>query len=122
MPILDIEIVASDSTPDLSADLTQSLADATAQVFDSPPGSVWVKLQIIPSAGYAENGGVPKGVHPVFVTVLKSRVLRGSALKDEIAGLTKVVANVLGRPEENIHIIYQANGAGRAAFGGNLVE
>lgn len=122
MPILDIEIVASDSTPYLSADLTQSLADATAQVFDSPPGSVWVKLRIIPSAGYAENGGVPEGVHPVFVTVLKSRVLRGSVLKDEIAGLTKVVANVLGRPEENIHIIYQANGAGRTAFGGNLVE
>ena len=44
MPILDIEIVASDSLPGLPAELTQTLANAVAQVFDLPSESVWVKL------------------------------------------------------------------------------
>jgi len=122
MPILDIEIVASDSTPNLPADLTQSLADAAARVFDSPSGRVWVRLRVMPFASYAENGGVPEGVHPVFVTVLKSRVPTGNALKDEIARLTKSIANLLERPEANVHIFYKPDGAGRVAFGGKLVE
>ncbi|MBN1449625.1 MAG: hypothetical protein JW963_01305 [Anaerolineales bacterium] len=130
MPILDIEIVASDSTLNLPAELTQSLADATARVFDSSPGTVWVKLRVIPSAEYAENGGTPEGVYPVFVTVLKSRaraersrsIQKGSELEDEIARLTQAIAEVLNCPEENVHIIYQPDGAGRVAFGGRLVR
>ncbi|MGB7872760.1 MAG: hypothetical protein WBL25_00140 [Anaerolineales bacterium] len=122
MPILDVEIVASDSSPVLPADLTQSLADAAAGVFGSPPGRVWVKLRVIPFARYAENGGVPEGVHPVFVTVLESRVQEGSALENEIARLTKAIATVLNRPVTNVHIFYEPDGAGRVAFGGKLVE
>ncbi len=91
MPILDIEIVASDSTLTLPADLTQSLADEAAQVFGTPQGTVWVKVRIIPSAQYAEDNGTPLGVYPVFVTVLKSRVPEGSALENEIVQLTKVM-------------------------------
>ncbi len=122
MPILDIEIVASDSTSSLPADLTQPLADAAAQVFDSPPGTVWVKLRMIPSTEYTENGGTSPGVYPVFVTVLKSRVPERSALEDEITQLTEVIAKVLKRPAENVHIFYQPGGAGRVAFGGKLVK
>jgi len=130
MPILDIEIVTSNSTPgssaesghSLPADLSQSLADAAAQVFDSPPGRVWVKLRMFSTMEYAENGGLLEGVQPVFVTVLKSNVPRGSALKNEITRLTKTVAKILERPEANVHIFYQPDGAGRVAFGGNLVE
>jgi len=122
MPILNIEIVASDSAQSLPADLTQSLADAAAQVLGAPDGTVWVKLRVIPSAEYAENGGVPEGVYPVFVTVLKSRILEGSELENEIARLTQVVAKVLNRPEENVHIFYQPDGVGRVAFGGKLVK
>ena len=122
MPILDIEIVASDSSRGLPAELTQTLAEAAAQVFDSPPGSVWVKLRIIPSEEYAENGGLPKDVYPVFVTVLKSRVQKGSELEVEIAQLTEAIARVLKRPKTNVHIFYQPDGAGRVAFGGKLVE
>ena len=121
MPILDVEIVAPDSTPSLPADLTQSLAEAAAQVFDSPPGRVWVKLRMIPSAEYAENGGTPPDVYPVFVTVLKSRVPERSVLEDEVTQLTEVIAMILERPVENIHIFYQPDGAGRVAFGGRLV-
>ena len=122
MPILDVEIVASDSTPGPPADLAQSLADAAAEVFSAPKGTVWVKIQIIPFTHYAENGGLPEGFRPVFVTVLKSRVLEGSALEDEIARLTKTLAAVLDRPEETVHILYQPDGAGRVSFGGKLVR
>jgi phenylpyruvate tautomerase PptA (4-oxalocrotonate tautomerase family) len=122
MPILDIEIVASDSTSSLPADLTQSLADATAQVFDVGPGRVWVKIRVIPPAHYAENGGLPEGMQPVFVTVLESKVPKGSELADKIAQLTEVIARVLNRPETNVHIFYEPDGAGRVAFGGKLVE
>ena len=122
MPILDIEIVASDSTDSLPVELTQSLADAVAQVFGAPQGTVWVKLQIIPPTQYAEDGGTPIGVHPVFVRVLKSRVPEGGALEDEITQLTKVVASILNRHDTNIHIFYQPDGTGRVAFGGNLVK
>jgi phenylpyruvate tautomerase PptA (4-oxalocrotonate tautomerase family) len=122
MPILDIEIVAPDSTQSLPADLTQSLVDEAAQVFGTQAGSVWVKVRIIPLAQYAEDNGTPTGVYPVFVTVLRSRVPKRSELQNEIARLTKVIANVLNRPETNVHIIYQPDGAGRVAFGGKLVE
>jgi phenylpyruvate tautomerase PptA (4-oxalocrotonate tautomerase family) len=130
MPILDIEIVASDLTPNpsagsghsLPANLAQLLADETAQIFDAPVGTVWVKLQVIPSAAYAENGRIPGNTYPVFVTVLKSRVQKGGELEDEVARLTQVIAKILSRPEENVHIFYQPDGVGRVAFGGKLVS
>jgi len=122
MPILDLEIVTSDSTESLPPNLTQSLADAVAQVFGAPQGTVWVKARVIPASRYAENGGVPEGVYPVFVTVLKSRVPEGSALMDEIARLTEVIANLLDRPKDNVHIFYQPDAAGRIAFGGKMDE
>ena len=40
MPILDVEIVASNTETNLPADLTQSLADEAARVFVTPQGSV----------------------------------------------------------------------------------
>jgi len=130
MPILDIEIVTSDSNQSLPADLTQALADEAAQVFGAPGGTVWVKVRVIPSAQYAEDHGTPPDVYPVFVTVLKSRaraersrsIQKGSELEDEITRLTQVLAKVLDRPEENVHIFYQPDGAGRITFGGKLVR
>jgi len=122
VPVIDIEIVASDSTQGLPADLTQALADMAAKVFNAPQGTVWVKARIIPLAHYAEDNGILEGVHPVFVTVLKSRVPGGSALESEIAQLTKGIAKALARSEFNIHIIYQSDGTGRVAFGGKLVK
>lgn len=122
MPILDIEIVASDSASSLPADLAQSLSNEAARVFGAPQGTVWVKVRVIPSAQYAENGGKPEGVYPVFITVLKSRVPERSALEDEISGLTQAIASTLNYPVENVHIIYQPGGVRRVAFGGKLVE
>jgi hypothetical protein len=61
-------------------------------------------------------------MYPVFVTVLKSRVPKRSTLKDDTAQLARVIAKVLNRSASNVHIFYQPDGAGRVAFGGNLVE
>jgi hypothetical protein len=61
-------------------------------------------------------------VHPVFVTVLKSKVPEGSALEGEVSRLTQAVAKLLDRPEANIHIIYQPDGRGRVGFEGSLVR
>ena len=113
---MDIEIVASDITFDLPHAPTQTLAEEVAQVFGTPPGMGF------PSAQCAENGGKPRDVHPVFVTVLRSRVPEGSELENEFIQLPQVVARVLNRPEANFHIFYQPDGAGRGAFGGNLVR
>ena len=122
MPILDIEIVASDSTLSLPANLIQSLADQAVQVFGAPQGTVWVKVRVIPSAHYAEDHGKPTGINPVFVTVLKARVQERSQLKSEIKQLTQTIAKLLNRPDTNVHIVYQPDGINRVAFGGKLVE
>ena len=122
MPILDIEIVSPESTQKFSAEMTQSLTNAVAQVFGAPQGTVWVKVRIIPSAQYAEDNATPVGVYPVFVTVLKSRVPKDSELENEISQLTKSIAHVLNRSVKNIHIFYESDGAGRVAFGGKLVS
>jgi phenylpyruvate tautomerase PptA (4-oxalocrotonate tautomerase family) len=121
MPILDVEIIASAPDPGLPADLAQSLADEAANVFGGPPGTVWVKLRIVPSVYYAEDHGKPREVSPIFVTVLKAQAPQGRALEDEIAQLTRVIATVLDRPLENVHILYQPDAVGRIAFGGKVV-
>jgi phenylpyruvate tautomerase PptA (4-oxalocrotonate tautomerase family) len=122
VPILEFELVASEASPSLPAGLAQSLADAAAQVFGASQGTVWVKIRVILSAQYAEDHGKPEGMFPVFVTVLRSRVPEGSALEDEILRLTQATETILNRPEANVHIFYQTDGAGRVAFGGKLVR
>jgi phenylpyruvate tautomerase PptA (4-oxalocrotonate tautomerase family) len=122
VPILEIELVESEATQSLPADLAQSLTDAAAQVLGASKGTVWVKIRVIPSIQYAEDHGKPEGMFPAFVTVLKSRVSEGSELEDEIVRLTHAIASILNRPEANVHIFYQTDGAGRVAFGGKLVR
>ena len=55
MPILEVEIVALDENPNLPAGLSQTLADVVAQIFNTPTGTVWVKLRVIPPTYYAEE-------------------------------------------------------------------
>ena len=42
-------------------------------------------------------------------------------LQREAAELTEAISQAIGRPAGNIHLIYEAPGAGRVAFGGKLV-
>lgn len=120
MPILEVRAVGE---LDVAAPgVAQRIADAAAGVLGSPPGGTWVTVDSIPPGSYAENGGAEPGVAPVFVRVL----LRGGPprerLAEQLAALTRAVAVCCGRPEENVHIVYEPAAAGRVAFGGRLVE
>src|SRR5687768_2467413 len=118
MPILDVEIITSES---LESGLAARLADTAAQVFGGPPASTWVRVRALPKEHYAENGiAAPDGWRSVFVTVQKAQRPTGSALEAEVRALTEGVARVCGRPIENVHILYEPDAQDRIAFGGSL--
>ena len=120
MPILDVEIVVAD-TERLDKDLPQRLADAAGEIFATPAGRTWVRVRKLPLRDYAENGGVPAEVRPVFVAVLKAEHPSREGLRKEITALTEAVARICDRPPENVHVLYRPEGIGRIAFGGELV-
>lgn len=121
MPILDIELVVNPEEP-LPTGLAAQLADRAGAVFGGAPGTTWVKLHPILRHYYAENGvGLTEEVQPVFVNVLKAKLPSPAQLQTEAAQLAQIVAEVLQRPQENIHVLYQPEGAGRVAFGGRLI-
>ena len=121
MPIVDVEIVL-DERESLASDLAISLAESIGSVFETPPGRTWVRLRTLDRSRYAEHGGTPGDVRPVFVTVLKSQRPADEALRDEIARLTREVARVVGRSPDNVHVLYEPDARGRMAFGGELVQ
>ena len=122
MPILDVEIVQPDGEP-VDPALAAKIADAAGAVFDSAPMQTWVRLRALPLSQYAENGGgPPRGVAPVFVTILKAALPPPDACREEVRQLTQGIAVVCQRPAENVHVLYLPDGAGRAAFGGKLVQ
>jgi len=120
MPILNVEIVAR---PDeyLSPKLATELANRTGEIFGSAPGSTWVKVHLIARENYAENSSVSEDIYPVFVSVLKAKLPSPDSLQAEVAKLTAAIAQVCGRPQENVHIVYLPAGAGRVAFGGKVL-
>lgn len=120
MPILDVEIVSDE---EFDYGLALKIADAAAPVLGAKPGQVWVKLRRIPRNEYAENGReFPCPDQPVFVTVTKGLLQDVEELRVEAEQLTKAVAEAVGRPAENVHIIFEPSATGRIAFGGKLVE
>lgn len=121
MPIVNIEIVAdADAAP---PGLVQALADRAGRIFGSPPGTTWVRVRALPASGYAENeAAVAANDRPVFVTVTRRQLPAPPALAEEIGALTRAVAQLVGRPAERVHVMYEPGAAGRAAFGGTVVE
>jgi hypothetical protein len=117
MPILDVLLVADSVPPGLA----QAAADAAGGVLNAAPGRVWVRVQALPVAHYAENGVAAPEPSPAFVTVLHARPPEGAARSGEARALAEALAPVLQRPPERVHIEYAAAGAGRIAFGGRLV-
>ena len=118
MPIIDLHWAGA--PPAGAQDLADRLADALGDALGQPPGRLWLRLHSLHA--YAENGGLPAGAAPVFVTVLHARPPAGQALRAEIAAVTAAVAAVVGRPRERVHVEYAAPGAGRIAFGGRLID
>jgi len=120
MPILDVEIVFEPGE-ELKPGLATDLAEAAAEVFRSGPQQTWVKLRPLPRAWYAENGGTAENVKPVFISILKARQPSLAQMEAEIYQLTQKFALICDRPAEHIHILYQPEGYGRIAFGGELL-
>ncbi len=119
MPILAIEAVGE---LERKSGAAQRASDAAGEVFGVKPGRCWVKLSVLPSGQYAENGGVQEGVSPVFVSVILGEAPKGDARCSQCRNLAKALAAALDRPVENIHIIYEPDAKGRIAFGGRLLE
>lgn len=122
MPIVDVELVyaSEQDPPSVSA---AALASSLGAVFDSPPGRTWVRVRLLPSAAYAENGCQLSAQQlPVFVTVLLAHGPAGEALAAQVRHVTQAVAHCLSRPPERVHVQYAPEAAGRQAFGGHLVR
>lgn len=122
MPIVDIEIVSRSGFAFRRVS-PQALADALGKVFAVPPGRTWVRLRMLEASRYAENeSALGKDDLPAFVTILHAHPPEAAALGEELAAVTGVVARLLGRSPERVHVQYAPAAAGRQAFGGNLVR
>jgi phenylpyruvate tautomerase PptA (4-oxalocrotonate tautomerase family) len=117
MPILDIEIVVRPNEFLLS-DLAARLAEAAGKVLQAPKGGTWVKLRALQPTEYAEDGGQPEDVSPVFVRVLRAELPARAELEQEMTQLTEAIGQACGRPAENVHVFYEPAGRGRVSFGG----
>jgi phenylpyruvate tautomerase PptA (4-oxalocrotonate tautomerase family) len=120
MPIIDVEIVLR-ANESIREELVSELVDELGEIFHSSPGETWIKVHPLSADQYAENGGKPDGIHPIFVTVMKSKLPSIEEMQKEVARITGVIAQICGRPSDNVHVIYQPAGRGRVAFGGKIV-
>ncbi|MCZ6672170.1 MAG: hypothetical protein O7C75_04445 [Verrucomicrobia bacterium] len=122
MPQLDIDIVFRPNET-LKGDAVQKLADAAGKVFDTPPGKTWVKINPVPRNCWAENKTkLSSHAGPVVVSILKRTAPGPEEIEAEVSSLTRVIAGILERPNEEIHIKYEADAIGRVAYGGKLVK
>lgn len=118
MPIIDVEMVC-DLDETLSPDLARRLSDGLGAALSAPTGTLWVRLRVLDRTHYAENGQAAPD--PVFVTVLARLAPAAADLAAQIATITATVARVTDRPPAHVHVMFEASGSGRVAFGGDLV-
>jgi len=121
MPIVDIEIVLKGNET-IEGVMVAELADQLGEIFHAAKGTTWIKVHGLAEGQYAENGGNEEGVYPIFVSIIKSRLPSLDEMQKEVEKITGVVAQICGRPSGNAHVIYQAEGRGRVAFGGKIVS
>ena len=122
MPIVQIEVVIRGNSERVGRETLQDLADELGEYFQTDRAGTWVKVGYLPFEQYAENRAEPGGeTKPTLVYVLKYRLPPQYQLAREAKDLARIVATRLQRPEENTHIIFEPDGLGRVAFGGELV-
>ncbi len=120
MPIVDVEIVLRPNEI-LRKEIVAELADELGEIFQTSQGGTWVKVHELSSDQYAENGGAQNATYPIFVTVIKSKFPVVEEMQKEVEKITGAVAQICGRPSDNVHMIYQPAGSSRVAFGGRIV-
>ncbi|MDX1378342.1 MAG: hypothetical protein R3307_05800 [Anaerolineales bacterium] len=121
MPIVDVEIVLKPNET-LREGLVFEIANELGKIFNSPRGGTWVKLYELPLNKYAENDVAQTSVHPVFVKITKAHLPDQLELQGEAEKVSGAVAEICGRPSENVHVIFKPKGRGRVAFGGKLIS
>lgn len=121
MPIVDIELLQDEAHATLAEDLPQRIADGLSEIFQSQPAQTWVKVHYHQRAHYAENHSIlPFETNPVMVKVLKNQIPELHALKEEARRVAETVAGICSCPVANVHVLYEPQGLGRIAFGGEL--
>ena len=121
MPVVDVQLVQPPSGV-LDAGLAQEVADAIGRDFNVEAGRVWVRLHVLSSDRYAENGCLLQDHElPVFVTVLLGDPPAQEARAAHALALASAVAAAVGRPVARVHVEYAPSGRGRVAFGGRLL-
>jgi hypothetical protein len=82
-----------------------------------------VRLHVIAAEDYAENSAqVDITALPVFVRLLRRGTQGDRLLGGETADITRIVADVLQRQADRVHIELAPPAVGRMAFGGHIVE
>lgn len=120
MPILEVEVVESDSAP-LPKGAAQSLADAAGATLGTESGRTWVRLRHLARKDYAENGStLADDLAPVFVRVLEFQPPTAAKLDEQSLALAKAIAEALGRESDQVHLLYEPPAKGRIAFGGRV--
>jgi len=123
VPIVSIQCVENGVSAEYPKETTQRLADELGDIFQSEPGGTWVKMSAITDAAYAENHvELSNDIQPTFVEVLKRSLDEEGVLTKEADAVAECVSNILSRPKANVHVLYLPEGAGRVAFGGQLVR
>jgi phenylpyruvate tautomerase PptA (4-oxalocrotonate tautomerase family) len=121
MPILEVSLALRDGET-VPADLAARIAYAAGQVFNAPPGTVWVTLTPLGADRYAENATAHHDTpRPAFVRLTKAAADAVERRAAEAAALAAALGSVLDRPSSVVHVIYEPPAAGRVAFGGRLV-
>ena len=122
MPIIDVQFVLPRAET-LPEGLAQDLVNRLGKVLSVQPGHLWLRLQVLPASNYAENeSSVSDHDLPIFVTVMHAKSPTGKALESEAVTVAQAVAEVIAKDRTQIHVEYAPSGAGRIAFGGNLVQ
>lgn len=122
MPIADVCFVRG-RPPFPVTPSAQQLADAIGRVLASQPGRTWVRLQVLETSQYAENGAsLDEEDLPVFVSLLLAHPPQGAELAAHAHAVTQAVARCFARPPERVHVEYAPAAAGRMAFGGVVVS
>lgn len=120
MPIIDVTVVGA---VEVAAEaLAPRLADALALALAAPRGTTWVRVHRLDPRDYAEDGGAPEGVRPVFVDLLRRAwPAEVGARAASLRAVAEAVAGVCGRPVAQVHVVAELPAAGRVAFGGELI-